>query len=238
MPVVESDVCIIGAGICGVLLAQKLARLKPNARITLLDAGRHGFGPAPSMVRRQRLLDYNESTWPHDYVDDQLVVNGESQTMAVGGWALHWEGGCPRFSSEDLRLRSLYGFGEDWPLSWEEMERYYCEAERAMGVAGDPSPYAEDVQSLPYPMPGMPLSYTLQMVKSWVEASDLRVSVMPSARNTRPYGGRPTCSRCDTCTPICPTGARYSPEHTVGELLAAKQIELHANTLIRRLVVA
>jgi len=218
-------------------MAQKLTRLRGQARIALIDAGREIADSPSGPTRRRRYLDYNETAWPQDYVGDQLVMDGESQTMAVGGWALHWEGGCPRFSEEDLRLKSLYGFGEDWPLSWDEMERHYGEAEWAIGVSGDPSPYAEDTQTLPYPMPGMPLSYTLNKVKAWVEASDLRVSVMPSARNTRPYGGRPPCTRCDTCTPICPTGARYSPEHTVGQLVASKQIVLYSNTLIRRLVV-
>ena len=121
MTVIETDVCIIGAGICGVLVAQKLKRLRPKANVALVDAGREMFD-LDAMTMRRRLLDYNENPWPHDYVDDQLVANGESQTMAVGGWALHWEGGCPRFSEEDLRLQSYYGFGRDWPLSWTEME--------------------------------------------------------------------------------------------------------------------
>ena len=236
MTVVESDVCVIGAGICGVLLAQKVKRLKPRASITLVDAGRHIIDADEPMARRQRLLDYNESAWPHDYVDNQFVVNGESQTMAVGGWALHWEGGCPRFSEEDLRLESLYGFARDWPLSWREMEAHYCEAERAIGVSGDPSPYSEDQQSAPYPMPGIPLSATLSRVKAWAESGDLKTSVMPSARNTQVYGGRPACRRCDTCTPICPIGARYSPELTVRDMLASTQVTLHANSLVRRLV--
>lgn len=236
MTVVESDVCVLGAGICGVLLAQKVKRLRPQASVVLVDAGRESIGVGNRMANRQRFLDYNENAWPHDYVDGQLVVNGESQTMAVGGWALHWEGGCPRFSEEDLRLKSLYGFGEDWPLPWSEMEAHYCEAERAIGVSGDPSPYPEDRQSAPYPMPGMPLSYTLRAVEQWVKASDLKTSVMPSARNTRAYNGRPECRRCDTCTPICPTGARYSPDATVRDMLANKQITLHSNTLIRRLL--
>ncbi len=236
MTVIEADVCIIGAGICGVLVAQKLMRLKPNASVVLVDAGREMFDLDKRTAMRRQFLDYNENPWPHDSVNDQLVGNGESQTMAVGGWALHWEGGCPRFSEEDLRLRSYYGFGRDWPLSWTEMEAHYCEAERAIGVSGDPSPYAEDRQSTPYPMPGMPLSYTLAKVKQWVEASDLKTSVLPSARNTRSYDGRPECSRCDTCTPICPTGARYSPDYTVRDLLARKAITLHSRTLIRRLI--
>ena len=77
-----------------------------------------------------------------------------SMTMAVGGQALHWGGACNRFSEEDLRLKSMYGLADDWPIEWAELERFYVEAERRLNVAGDPSPYAEDRRSAPYPQRG------------------------------------------------------------------------------------
>ena len=67
-----------------------------------------------------------------------------SRTMAVGGSALHWGGVCNRFSEEDTRLKSLYGLAVDWPIEWKELERFYCEAERRLGVSGEPSPLPED----------------------------------------------------------------------------------------------
>jgi quinoprotein glucose dehydrogenase len=36
--------------------------------------------------------------------------------------------------------------------------------------------------------------------------------------------------------PICPTGARYSPDFTVREMVAKKEISLYPNVLVRRLV--
>ena len=74
-----------------------------------------------------------------------------SMTMAVGGQALHWGGACNRFSEEDLRLKSMYGLADDWPIEWTELEKFYVQAERRLNVAGDPSPYAEDRRSGPYP---------------------------------------------------------------------------------------
>ena len=77
-----------------------------------------------------------------------------SMTMAVGGQALHWGGACNRFSEEDLRLKSMYGLADDWPLDWAELERFYVQAERRLNVAGDPSPYAEDRRSGAVPAAG------------------------------------------------------------------------------------
>jgi quinoprotein glucose dehydrogenase len=154
--------------------------------------------------------------------------------MAVGGLALHWGGACNRFSEEDLRLRSMYGLATDWPLEWNELERYYIEAERALNVAGEPSAYAEDRRSAPYPQPPVPLSYNLQVLKGWAERSGLRFNALPLARNLSPFDGRGACCVYDTCD-ICPTGARYSPDFTFKQLLERKQVVLHDRTLVRRL---
>ena len=74
---------------------------------------------------------------------------GISRTMAVGGSAMHWQGHANRFSAEDLRLESMYGLATDWPLSWSELEPFLADAERRIGVAGEPSPPPEDARSAP-----------------------------------------------------------------------------------------
>ena len=159
-----------------------------------------------------------------------------SRAMAVGGSALHWGGTCNRFSEEDLRLASLYNVAVDWPLEWKELERFYCEAERRLGVSGEPSPLPEDWRSEPYPMPPMTMTFNLTQLKSWAERSGLKFWTTPQAKNTvEGYGGRHRCIRCNTCE-VCPTGARYSPDWTFKELLAKKKIQLHDHTLVRKLV--
>ena len=110
--------------------------------------------------------------------------------MAVGGSALHWGGVTNRFSEEDLTLKSRYGLAADWPLAWTDLERHYCEAERRLGVSGEPGPLPEDKRSEPYPMDPMPLSYNLAVLKAWAEKSGIPFQGTPQAKNTRPYGGR------------------------------------------------
>jgi quinoprotein glucose dehydrogenase len=235
MPIHESDVCIIGGGISSAMLARKLANLRPGTTITIVEAGRSIFDFERRAVNRDRALVYGEHPWRNDYREDQMAQGFISMTMAVGGLALHWGGACNRFSEEDLRLKSMYGIAADWALSWDELERYYVEAERALNVAGEPSPYAEDRRSAPYPQPPVPLSYNLQVLKSWAEQSGLKFNALPLARNLTPFDGRGACCVYDTCD-ICPTGARYSPDFTFRQLIERKQIVLHDRTLVRRLV--
>jgi len=234
LPRFESDVCIIGAGISAAMLAQKLSELKPALAITVVEAGRSLFDVENRMAYRKRFLDYGENAWPGDVIPDQSCQGIISRTMAVGGCALHWGGTCNRFSDEDLRLKSLYGLAVDWPISYPELEKYYCEAERRLGVSGEPSPLPEDRRSEPYPMPGMMASYNIRQLKTWAEKSGIPFWGTPQAKNTRPYDGRAECARCNTCY-ICPTGARYSPAFTYKQLLAQRKITLHDQTLIRRL---
>lgn len=84
-------------------------------------------------------------------------------------------------------------------------------------------------------MPPMRMSHNLVQLKAWAEQSGHPFWTTPQAKNTvQGYGGRSICLRCNTCE-ICPTGARYSPDYTFKQLLAAKKIQLHDQTLVRRL---
>ena len=58
---------------------------------------------------------------------------------------------------------------------------------------------------------------------------------MASAKASIPYRGRPQCCRNDTCTPICPIGAKYSPDLTWDPLRQVKRVQLVTRTLVRRL---
>ena len=238
MPVHESDICVIGGGITAAMLVERLTELKPGLRITIVEAGRSIFDRENRGQYHRRALDYGEHPWHDDFIADQQAKGMISMTMAVGGQALHWGGACNRFSEEDLRLKSIYGLADDWPITWSELERYYVEAERRLNVAGDTSPYPQDRRSASYPQPAMPLSFNLQVLKRWAEQSGMKFSPLPMSRNVvAPFGGRGQCGLYDTCGDVCPTGARYSPDYTYQQLIAARKVTLHDRMLVRRLIV-
>src|SRR4029453_3122972 len=140
----ETDDCIVGGGISAAMLAQKLFELKPSLNVIVFEAGSRLFDFENLAAYRQRMLDYGENAWPGDFIDDQAGAGIISRTMAVGGSALHWGGVTNRFSEENLTLHSRYGLATDWPITWTDLERYYCEAEQRLGVSGEPGPLAED----------------------------------------------------------------------------------------------
>ena len=233
--VVETDILIVGSGITAALLAAKLAE-KTRARITVVEAGDETTPLRERARQRQRFVDYGENPWLRDHIDGYEVDGIQSRSMCVGGLAMHWGGVTPRFSPEDFKLRSLYGIGDDWPITYEQLDPYYQEAEERMGVAGEQGPPELDPRGKPFPLPALPLSYSLQQLRDWAARADIPMWSQPSAKNSVPYQGRPACCRNDTCAPVCPIGAKYSPDFTWNALRTNNRFELVTRTLVRRLV--
>ena len=237
---IETDICIIGSGITAAMVAEGLTRGDhPRRDILVLEAGDDVPPLGARYALRARDLAYGENPWPDDHLEGYDVEGPlQSRSMCVGGLAMHWGGVTPRFSPEDFHVRSLFGVGHDWPISYEDLEPHYQEAEELLGVAGKQGPSAMDPRARPFPMPALPLTYNLELLKGWVEKAGITMWSQPSAKNSVAYGGRAQCCRNDTCAPICPIGAKYSPDFTWNALRAAKKLQLKTRTLVRRLVLA
>lgn len=234
--VVESDICIIGSGISAAMVAATLAGER-RARIIVIEAGDDQPQVKDWAANRKRWMDYGSTPWPNDHVEG-LDANGiQSRSMCVGGMAMHWGGVTPRFAPEDFKTKSLCGVGYDWPLSYEELEPHYYEAEALMGVSGEQGPREMDPRAKPFPMPPLPLTYNLGILKKWVNDAGVSMWSQPSAKTSQPYHGRGACCRNDTCFPICPVSAKYSPDQTWNPLRAKKQVVMHTRTVVRRLIV-
>ena len=84
----------------------------------------------------------------------------KERLMVVGGTGTHWTAITPRMHPNDFNTKTLFDYGADWPISYEELEPYYCEAEAFIGVSGtdDDNPFAP-WRSKPYPLPPFDLSY-------------------------------------------------------------------------------
>ena len=235
--VVESDVCIIGSGITAAMVAEKLAEER-DVRVVVVEAGDDVRPQSEWPGHRQRYLDYGTNPWPDDHLNDADVAGIQSRSMGVGGLAMHWGGVTPRFSPEDFLQQATAGVGDNWPITYDDLEPHYQEAEVRMGVAGEQGPAELDPRSQPFPLPMLPLSYNLERLKAWMAGAGIPMWSQPSAKNSVPYKGRSACCRNDTCTPICPIGAKYSPDATWRALRESDRVTLLPRTLVRRLVPA
>lgn len=229
----QYDFIIIGAGVSGALAASALA--KSGYHILMLEAGEDYKSRQHYLDRYYKanlsIRDLPETPYPiHPEApfpqltgdDDYIVQVGPSherfQTTylrILGGTTLHWLGTALRLHPHDFKLKSRYGIGRDWPISYEELSPWYDLAEKELGVSGSSDDFPEFNRHAAFPMPKLPLSMAGQYIKKTcdampVDGKQIHVSSTPQARNSQNgYQDRPACVGNHSCIPICPIQAKY-----------------------------
>ncbi len=155
----------------------------------------------------------------------------------VGGSTLHFQGEAHRFHPSAFRMRTLYGVGEDWPLSYEDLAPFYGEAERILGVAGvAENPFKP--RRGQYPLPPHRLSWASQRIAR--AAGKLGMQLLPNslAILSQPYDGRPPCNYCGGCTWGCPLRDKGSWDQTfLAKAEATGRVRILPEALVHRVEV-
>lgn len=119
-----------------------------------------------------------------------------------GGTTLHWLGTCLRMLPKDFRMKTEYGVGMDWPITYEDLKPYYEMAEREIGVSADVGDQHypgidKDFFGKEYvfPMDRLPPSYLDQQFRKGVQGMtvvvggkevQVYVTTTPQGRNSTP----------------------------------------------------
>jgi choline dehydrogenase-like flavoprotein len=234
----NADVCVVGAGPAGALVATRLA--DTGADVVVLEAGPR-FADDRDDERMERALRPHASrqpVWGMGGERDAFSSSGSrfyplnaSRVKGVGGSTNHWQGMVMRLHERDFSGENL---GPAWPLSYEDLQPYYLGAERAFGVAGaSDNPYAPPREE-PHPMPAFPPSYSDSLFAEACEQVGVATHSVPNARNSEPYDGRSPCVGYGTCKPVCASGAKYSADHTI-EQAEAKGVRVVDHAPVQRL---
>lgn len=221
------DAVVVGSGTSGSIIANELSRA--GNTVLILEAGPSGDrsleGYEAFLTRfYAAAVKDNQSPYPPNLnapmprsadavriwpgqpdFSTYLVRNGPvatdtTYTRVLGGTTLHWEAKTPRMTPADFRLRSAFGVGLDWPLTYEDISPFYNQAERELGVSGDVATQnfcgITFEPGYVYPMRALPLSYLDTMVAKGIDGTtvelageqhELRVRPYPQARNGIPH---------------------------------------------------
>jgi paromamine 6'-oxidase/6'''-hydroxyneomycin C oxidase/2'-deamino-2'-hydroxyparomamine 6'-oxidase len=202
---VYADVCVVGSGASGSVVAATLA--KAGLDVVVIEQGPY----VDEETTYDDVVSASELAWIYRDYDVWERIGWPWTTCNVGGGTLFYGGASWRARAADHDAERYLGPGElplRWPWSFDELDPYYSEVERVMGISGgggDPG--------LPsghrYPVPPVPRSEVGHVIADAARRTGLHPFHTPLAIASVPYEGRNGCSFDNVCiSNRCERGAR------------------------------
>jgi choline dehydrogenase-like flavoprotein len=228
-----ADLCILGSGVAGMLLAERAIR--QGRRVLMIERG-------TAMTHSQRLrqeshddpLPFNKSPlripheppprgprtrWDRDY--PYWPVNN------LGGTTNSFFGNMPRWHPSHFDQEAFAGgISRRWPVRYADLEPYYLQAEQRLAISGNSVdvPFAGRFD---YPLPPHRLSPSDRACASIFGKET--VLQIPTTRLSRTTGGLPQCCGTNKCD-LCPTDSKGNALNTLYPAIRSR-IELRTGLL-------
>ncbi len=241
MPETTYDIVIVGSGAGGGFAAMELTR--QGLKVLLIERGRRylpadfpmihdNWERQPDQLRFTTLTDESVvheagavipaanrhltnrrlDVAPVDKATRRSLFKYQ-RVHAVGGSTLHYEGEAHRFAEHAFEPRSLFGWGQDWPVGYQELAPFYDEAEAILGVAGNvDNPFKPD-RGL-FPTPAHKLSTKSQWAGKAAEILGWQLQPNTLALPSQSIDGRLPCQHSGGCVRGCIFGAKSSVDVT------------------------
>jgi choline dehydrogenase-like flavoprotein len=241
--IIESpDVVVIGCGAGGGVIAKELA--EAGISVVALEAGKR-YNPATDYGTDREDFQLRSVFSPGDWRRD-VYTSGENgfeytRIKGVGGSTLAYLAVALRFHESDFRMRSEDGVGEDWPISYAEMEPYYCFVEHELGVAGpdgaDANPF-DPPRTQRFPTLPHDFNRASRMMKRGADKLGLHMVREPVAIPTSEWKGRAACISAGACDYGCKIAAKSSIDVTyIPKAEATGRIEIRSECMAREITV-
>jgi choline dehydrogenase-like flavoprotein len=223
------DICIVGAGAGGSVLAQRLARA--GWRVVIIEAGPF-WHPDEDWVSDE--AGSHELYWTQKRIiggADPIELGKNNSGRGVGGSMIHYAGYTPRFHPSDFHTRTLDGVGADWPIDYDEIRPHYETVERELPVAGQDWPWGYPHK---YPFSPHPVSEAASVLWRGAIAQGISMRVGPVGIVNGTFGNRPHCIYRGWCLQGCKVNAKASPYVTHLPDALAHQVEIRSSCMAAR----
>ncbi len=257
----DYDVVIIGSGAGGGTSAWALS--KAGLKVLLLEAGPRydPFGdyqlhtpewerPFPNKINpagRQVFAEMQPlaEKWKHlrswNHLSGRLNKTDRRQSfgyhhvLGVGGSSLHFTGEAHRMNPASMQMKTRFGVAADWPMSYQDLEPFYAQAEDVVGVAG-PAQDSIRPRSNPYPQKTHPKSYASTCLEKGFNKLGLELTNNALAVLSSPTDGRANCNYCGGCLRGCPRRDKGSIDVTyIREAVATGNCEVQSGCTVNRI---
>ena len=170
-------------------------------------------GPGRLATRTRKCHYHDNGGWGVVNNWNAACVGSGTVTYGAMGW---------RFMEVDFKLKSHYGEVadaslEDWPITYDDLEPYYYQAECEVGVCGDngDNPFSSP-RKQPFPMPPFALDPESKLMWDVTKKMGLHPFHCSLLRNSVPHNGRPACIHQHFCVGFqCPIDAKNGSQNTV-----------------------
>jgi choline dehydrogenase-like flavoprotein len=260
------DAIVVGSGVSGGWAAKELT--EKGLKVLLLDRGsmvEHGSYPHEGQMQSEiparnimppRLIESDYFVGRHGYVapdresfhiNDRLnpyaLDEGDKfywiRPGAFGGKSLIWGRWTFRWSPEDFTVNKRDGFGDDWPIGYDDLKPWYSYVEAVAGVSGS----RENLPHLPDSdfQPPMPMNVAETWVKSRLESRFPGRHLIPARLSNmtedKPEQGRTKCQFRNQCSRGCSFGAYFSTQAVTLPLAQATgRLIVRADAVVQSLV--
>lgn len=256
-PSTEVDFVVIGSGAAGGIMAKQLSTA--GFSVVVLEQGGWGKYGHDQDYTKDEWLNRNPS--PEDRLmsdpggrqrntfrrndKEKAGPGSHSYGCVVGGGTVTYGGSSwrhlPYEFNEASTVGTIAGTGmADWPISYQELEPYYTQAEWELGISGlrVNSPLVAPM-SKDYPVPPVPLKSSGALFNTAAAKLGLTVVPGPLAIITQPYMGRAACVNCGMCSGFgCHVRARSSTAVTMIPIAEKTgRCEIRANSYVREISV-
>jgi choline dehydrogenase-like flavoprotein len=218
----QYDLIVVGTGFASTFFLKKyLSKTSPKARVLVLERG-HFY---PHTERLKDLRGEKTSFVGLNPNHGTTFINKNPDkhwpfTVGFGGSSNCWYGCTPRFLPSDFQMKTKYGVGEDWPITYDELEPYYTEAEDLMNISGpEETPFPK---SKKYPLPPHKFSTVDKILKK--QYGNLYIS-QPTARASQAVDGRNPCCVSASCS-VCPVSAKFTIENSRFGVYEDERVEI------------
>ncbi|MAD42297.1 MAG: oxidoreductase [Arcobacter sp.] len=224
------DICVIGSGAGAGPIIYELS--KQGHKVCVLEKGdfykREDFSKDELAVTRRSVYNpklEDEYHTVEEYINEEWTKFPTYDTgwnfnngNLVGGSSNFMSGFFYRLKPDDFKLASKYGKIKDsnivdWPITYEDMEKYYDKVEKIIGVSGEVSDYKyqEPRSSKTFPFKALDEHPITKLIDKASKELNFSIVKTPRAIISEAYKQRSACYYSNYCGSYgCSSGAKGS----------------------------
>ena len=250
------DVCVIGSGAGAGPIIYELSKI--GLKICVLEKGEiyneKDFSKDEIAVVRRPIYTPNLKEQYHtieEFIDGSWKKFPTHETNwsfwngnLLGGSSNFMSGYFHRLKPNDFKLASIYGIAEnsnivDWPISYDDMEKYYEKVERVVGVSGTIQDYEfmEPRSTKDFPYTALEENKIVNLIDKACQELNYKAIKTPRAIISKQKEHRNPCYYSNYCgSYACSSGAKGSSRASlIKDALLTNNVTIIPNAFVIKL---